>query len=94
MCEDLVKKIYHIAEKYEVNQIAIMTNHVKIKGTLAKCDKDERSEYIITIKNAKTWLLDNLCKCEGEECTCDTPPICECEWLNVNISKIVAFSVF
>lgn len=94
MCEDLVKKIYHISKKYNAENIAVMTGHFKIKGKLAHCDGDERSDYILTLTDAKTWLLQDLCKCSDQKCGCEAPYICHSDWININSEKIVSFTVY
>ena len=95
MCEDLVKKIYKISKDYDVNTVKVITNHLKIEGTLCKCeDKDYKDDKcILTLMNAKVWRLEDVCNCGEAGCNCDEASLCTHEYLHINIYKIVAFSL-
>jgi len=91
MHREIIKQIHDISKEYDAKKVKIITNHIKICGELCKCDG--KSEHILTLKNAKIWLLDDLCKCGDEACACTTPHIIDLEWLHINPKKIVAFSL-
>ncbi len=94
MSKELVKQICHIAKKYKVETVAIMTNHLKIKGKLANCPPDDESDCILTLNDAKTWLLEDLCKCSDQKCGRESHYISHSEWLGINADKIVSFSIY
>lgn len=91
MCKETVKKIYDISKEYDAKKLKVITNHIKICGELCECGMD--NETLITLQNAKIWLIDDLCKCGAEDCNCTTPHVIKLEWLHVNTDKIVAFSL-
>lgn len=93
MCEELIKHIYHISEKYGGDKVVIFTNHLKISGKLCKCEDRDKSDYILTLMNAHIHLLDDLCKCGDENCNCSAAKIYQNEWLNINVDKIVSFTL-
>lgn len=92
MCHELIKEIYDISKEYNVKKVKVITNHVKICGELCECEEAEKMAAL-TLQNAKIWLLDDLCKCGDEKCSCTTPYIIDVEWLHINPDKIVAFSL-
>lgn len=91
----MVKKIYDISETYEVDKVQVITNHLKMEGTLCKCeDKTNKDDkHILTLMNAKMWRLEDVCKCGEPNCNCDEASFCALEWLHINVSKIVAFTL-
>jgi len=91
MCEDVVEKIYHIAKKAGINKVAIVTNHLKIVGTLH--EEDDKDDSILTLKDVKIWRIDDICNCGETDCNCDDASFYSSEWLHVNVYKIVAFSL-
>lgn len=92
MCNEIIKKIYDISKEYNVKKVKIITNHVKICGELCECGDIEETS-IVTLKDAKIWLLEDLCKCGDTNCHCSTPHVVSLEWLHVNADKVVAFSL-
>lgn len=95
MSENLVKKIYHIAETCETNQITVMTNHLKFSGVLCKLEecKIKTDDGILTLKDVKMSRIEDICTCGSKGCKCNEDKFCFIGWLNINISKVVAFSV-
>lgn len=94
MCKEIVEKIYHIAKKSGHKTVAIMTNKLKFKGTLCECDEcEKRSEGILTLTDAKIWRIKDICNCKEPDCHCNEANFCSAEWLNINASKIVAFTL-
>lgn len=94
MCEELVKKIYHIAKSSGSNQITVITNHLKFCGTLCKLEECKEEESgILTLNNVKMWRIQDICTCGDKNCKCNDQNFCSVEWLNINISKIVAFTI-
>lgn len=94
MCEDMVKKIYDISKEYDVNKIVILTNHLKFMGTLCECkDVKKENNKILTLMDAKMWRLNDLCNCNEPNCKCDESSFFALDWLHVNVSKIVSFTL-
>lgn len=95
MCENLVKKIYHISKKCGINQVTVLTNHLKFSGTLCDLDecKEEKDNCTLTLTNAKMWRIQDICICGSKNCKCNENNFCSIEWLNINVSKIVAFTI-
>lgn len=93
MCHEIIKQIYDISKEYNVKKVKLITNRLKICGELCECEDMEKLKDTITLKNAKVWLLKDLCKCGDEACTCTTPHIICLEWLHVNVAKVVAFTL-
>lgn len=93
MHKELVKNVYGISKKSGSDKIVVLTNHIKISGTLCNCEDQENAEGLISLTNASIWLLDDLCKCGDDDCKCSTAKIYHAEWLNINAKKVVAFSI-
>ena len=93
MCKHTVEKIYDISEKCNAKQIAIITNHLKILGTLYQDENIDYDEHLLTLTNTKLWRLGDICTCKEADCRCDEATFCSLEWLHVNVSKIIAFSL-
>lgn len=93
MCHEIIKQIYEISKEYNVKKVKVITNHIKICGELCECGDVEKLESTLTLQNAKIWMLDDLCKCGTEGCSCTAPHIISLEWLHVNAKKIVAFAL-
>ena len=95
MCEEMVKKIYHISKKCDTSEISILTNHLKFKGTLctlSECEKKEKGDCILTITNARMWRVEDICICGCKDCKCNENNYVSADWLNINVNKIVAFT--
>lgn len=93
MSEEIIKHIYHISEKYGGEKIDIVTNHLKIVGKICKCADRDKSNHLLTLMNAEIYMLDQLCKCGEENCNCSAGKVCCTDWLDVNVGKIIAFSI-
>lgn len=93
MCYELIKEIYRTSKEYNVKKVKVITNRIKICGELCECEDIEKLGSSLILKNTKVWLLDDLCKCGEEACSCTSPHIINLEWLHVNPAKIVAFSL-
>lgn len=93
MHKELIKHIYHISGKYGGEKIDLVTNHLKISGTLCKCKDRDKSDHILTLMDADMYLLNDMCKCGDGNCNCSAAKICHSDWLNVNVKKVVAFNV-
>ncbi|MFA7658656.1 MAG: hypothetical protein WCY19_04420 [Candidatus Gastranaerophilaceae bacterium] len=93
MCKEMVKKIYSLSKKCGISQIAIITNHLKFLGTLYGEGEREKNDGTLTLTDAKIWRLKDVCKCGESGCKCDGASFCSADWLHVNVSKIVAFSL-
>lgn len=95
MSKTISKAIKKICEKVGSDKIMIMTNSLKIDGKLyiedGKCD--ECHENILTLTDVTICRLKDYCTCDGENCTCDDYICFKYDWLNVNIDKIVLYSV-
>ena len=91
MCKELAKKIYHIAKKTGSKQVAIMTNHLKFLGTLQ--EEEHENDEIINLTDAKIWRIKDICNCKESECKCDEINFCSADYLHINLSKIVAFTI-
>lgn len=95
MSKPLTKSIQKICEKTGSNRIAVITNHLKINGTLyqenGKCD--ECHEDILTLTDALVCRLSDYCTCDEEDCNCNDYVCFRYDWLNINISKIVAYTI-
>lgn len=93
MCKEIVERIYKISEKCGCKKISVMTNKLKFCGTLCEdkeCEK--KSEGILTLTNAKVWRIKDICNCKEPDCDRNYANFCAEEWLNINASKIVAFT--
>lgn len=93
MCEELVKKIYHISKSSGINQVAVITNHLKFLGTLQEGCDYEKNDEILNLTNAKMWRLEDICNCKDPNCKCNEENFCSAEYLHINVSKIVAFTL-
>lgn len=96
MCSEiLIRKINKMVKEFGSNQISILTSHLKIEGSLyeCQCDEDLCSRYILNLKDALVCNLSDYCACDGEECECNDYVCFKYDWLNLNASKIVAFSI-
>lgn len=93
MCEEMVKKIYKISEEYKVTQLDVITNHLKFSGMLCECEDVKKDECVLTLKDVKIWRLEDICTCKEPDCKCNEVNFCSAEWLHINVSKIVAFTL-
>lgn len=95
MCEELVEKIYHIAETCETDRVSIFTNHLKFSGALCEFKecKIENNNGILTLKDVKMWRIKDICTCGCKECKCNENNFDFVGWVNINLSKIIAFTI-
>ena len=94
MCIESTKKIYKLAEKCGVDQIAIITNHLKFTGTLCNGNhKDDDEDCVLTLTDAKMWRIEDICTCKEPDCKCNEANFCALPFLHVNLGKVVAFSI-
>jgi len=95
MAKSIIKTILKVSEKTGSNRIAVITNHLKINGTLyqenGKCD--ECHEDILTLTDALICRLSDYCTCDEENCNCNDYVCFKYDWLNINVSKIVAYTI-
>ena len=95
MSKSVSKSVKKVCEKVGTNKIVIFTDNLKIDGNLfieeGKCE--ECHDDILTLTNALVCRLSDYCNCEGDECNCDDYVCFKYDWLNLNIEKIVAYSV-
>ena len=95
MSKSLIKSIQKISQKTGSDRIAVITNHLKINGTLyketGKCE--ECHEDILTLTDALVCRLSDYCTCDEENCSCNDYVCFRYDWLNINISKIVAYTI-
>jgi len=95
MCKEMIKKIYDISEKCGTDKIAIITNHLKIVGTLCKEDGQDKDkdDYILSLLDAKIWRIGDICTCKEQDCKCDEATFFPLPFLHVNLEKIVGYSI-
>lgn len=93
MCEEIIKKIYHISKEYQVDKIEVFTNHLKFCGKLCECKEEKKDEYVLTLTEAKVWRVKDLCLCNDPECKCNEGNFSEIDWLHINVDKVVAFNL-
>ena len=87
---NMMKKMKEIMELSKSSKIVIFTNHLKIIGHVAECDKCNE-EYFINLTDVTVLDITELYPCEEDE-TCNDFSSQNFEWLHVNINKILAFS--
>jgi len=95
MSEELIEQIYHFSKKCGINQVSMVTNHMKIVGELYHDENDDKKhEGFVTLTNAKVWRIEDICNCKEPDCKCDeATSLCTHDWLHVNVHKIIAFSL-
>lgn len=95
MSKPISKAIYKIAEKNETTRVVIFTNYLKIDGEIVMPEKrcDECHDDILALENAIVCRLKDYCECDDDNCDCNDYVCFRYDWLNVNIDKIVSFSV-
>jgi hypothetical protein len=95
MSKSILKTILKTAQNAASNRIAIITEYLKINGNIyeekGKCE--ECHDDIITLTNAMVCRLNDYCTCDGDNCDCNDYVCFRYEWLNINVNKIVAYSV-
>ena len=87
---NMIKKIKEIMELSDSKKVVIFTNHLKIVGHVADCDKCNE-EHFVNLTNVTVLDITELYPCE-EDGTCSDFSSQNFEWLHVNINKIIAFS--
>ena len=95
MTKPISKAIRKIAEKTGSTKIVIFTSRLKIDGYAyfedGKCD--ECHEDILTLTKAMVCRLNDYCTCNEDDCSCNDYICFKYDWLNVNVDKIVAYSI-
>ncbi len=92
---DMKKKIIELVEENNSNQIAIITNYLKIDGFFQHCTpkcKGE-SEELLALSDVIVCRLKDYCTCDGDTCECNDYVCFKYDWLNVNVHQVVGFSV-
>ncbi len=80
MCK-IYDNIHFLAKKGNNNHLNIVTPNLKIEANLYV--EESKLDSLITLKEAKVWIITNGCNCEQFHYH---------EWLNINPKHIVAFS--
>ena len=95
MFDKLGKKIQKIIKFSESNKIIILTNHLKIDGYVYECDEkcEDSGKCLLTLTDAVVCKLEDYCKCDEESCDCNDYVCFKYDWLHINLSEIVAFSI-
>lgn len=94
MSGHIVKKIYDISKEYGLDDVTVITNHLKFSGKLCACDTEmKKDEDSLTLTDAKIWRIKDLCNCSDPECKCDELNFYSTDWVHINVSKIVAFTL-
>lgn len=95
MHKHIVEDIYQDSKKHGSKHVKIITNHLKILGTLDEpCEKGIDDDcIIITLQDAKMWRLEDICTCQASDCKCNDINYLHFDEIHVNVSKIVAFSL-
>ena len=95
MSTPISKTIKKTSEKTGSSRIVIITSHLKINGRLysedGKCQ--ECHDDILTLTDATVCRLRDYCTCEGDDCECNDYVCFKYDWLNINVDKIVAYSI-
>lgn len=92
MCKEIVKKIYHLSKKEGINQVKIMTNHLKFCGTLQE-ENHGIDDEILNLTDVKIWRINDICTCKDPECKCNDDNFLSVDYIHINVSKIVAFTL-
>lgn len=94
MSKEMLKEIYHDATKHSNKKIQIITNHLKLTGTLLDCDVDEKDEdCFIDLADAKLWRIEDICTCQESDCKCNDVNYIAFDEIHINMKKIIAFSL-
>lgn len=95
MSKNLSETIQNIMKENATKNIEIFTNHLKIDGTIhefkGKCE--DCHSCILALKDVMVCRLADYCTCKQEDCDCDDYLCFNYDWLNINVSEIVAFSI-
>ena len=92
---DMKKKIIELVEENNSNQIAIITNYLKIDGSFQHCTpkcKGE-SEELLALSDVIVCRLKDYCTCDEDTCECNDYVCFKYDWLNINVNQVVGFSV-
>jgi hypothetical protein len=95
MGKPISKAIKKVSENVGSNKVVIITNHLKVDGSLyiedGKCD--ECHDDIITLTDVTVCRLNDYCTCEGEDCNCSDYVCFKYDWINITVYSIVAYSI-
>lgn len=93
--KEIKKRMIELCEVNNTNQISILTAHLKIDGSfehcLPKCKGE--SDELIALSDVTVCRINDYCTCDEDTCECNDYVCFKYQWLNVNINKIVAFSI-
>jgi len=92
MSDKLADKIKFIMEKSGSNKITIFTEQLKIDGSVYECPKCN-NEYFLNLTDAYVCRLNDYCTCDEDECECNDYICFRHDWLHINMSHIIAFSI-
>lgn len=92
MCSNIVAKIYYISQKEKTKNVMVLTNQLKFCGTLLEEDHTPDNSALV-LKDVKIWRIKDICTCQEPDCKCDEETFIKMDWLHINVSKIVAFSL-
>ncbi len=93
MGEHLVRKIYDISKEYGVDEAVVYTNHLKFVGNICECKEGRKDDDFLTLTDSKIWRLKDICNCNEPECKNNENNFYTTEWIHINVSKIVAFTL-
>ena len=95
MSKNLKDAIQNIMEENSTENIVIFTNHLKIDGRIhdfkSKCS--DCHDCLIALQDVTICRLEDYCTCTHDDCECHDYMCFKYDWLNINISEIVTFSV-
>lgn len=95
MSKNLADTIQHIMKENAAENIVIFTSHLKIDGTIhefkGKCESCH--DCVIGLQDVTVCRIEDYCTCNHDDCECNDYLCFHYDWLNVNVSEIVAFSI-
>lgn len=95
MTNKLHEIVQNIMKENASSNIVIFTNQLKIDGTIhefkGKCE--DCTTCLVALKDVVVCRLEDYCNCNKNECQCNDYMCFKYDWLNINISEIVAFSI-
>lgn len=95
MSKNLSDAILNIMKENAAQDIVIFTNHLKIDGTIhefkGRCA--DCHDCLISLKDVTVCRLEDYCTCSNDDCECNDYVCFKYDWLNINISEVVAFSI-
>lgn len=92
MCSNIVAKIYYISKKENTKNVMVLTSKLKFCGTLLEEDHTPDNSALV-LKDAKIWRIKDICICQEPGCKENENNFFKMDWIHINVSKIVAFSL-